>query len=147
MNQNHTEEKQFVFTKVWDDLMVRYLSNCEKRDTTILTTSLTALGLSLILVMSGWNPGSLRIGWCLLMSWWCFGLAILSTMLSFPVSDIAIKLRLKSAIKYYQEQEQEDLDETCVFSVLTDILDHVSVIMFILAITFIIAFVFGNLRG
>lgn len=141
------KERQALYAKTREDLLARNLSNSEKFDAAILTLSMAALGVSLTLIRGGMSLEKAHHGSCLVVSWWCFGLAIISTMLSFFASQSAIKEQLDYAEKYYLQRKLEYLDKTSVFHVLTDSLNCISGILFIAAIMLTIVFVSANLRG
>lgn len=147
MDMDDDKERRALYAETRRDLLVRNLSNSEKFDAAILTLSMAALGVSLTLIRGGMSLGKAHHGSCLVVSWWCFGLAIISTMLSFFSSQSAIKQQLDYAYKYYIQRKQEYLDKTSVFHVLTDGLNYISGILFIVAIMLTIMFVSANLRG
>ena len=129
------------------DLLARNLSNSEKYDGAILTLSMAALGLSLTLI-KGRGGLELSVDWiCLFLSWCFFGLAIVSTICSFLVSQQAINKQIEYAEKYYLEREEEYLTKKSPYHVLTDWFNYLSGVSFVTAIMLTIVFVSTSVRG
>jgi hypothetical protein len=147
MDMDDDKERRALYAKTREDLLARNLSNSEKFDAAILTLSMAALGVSLTLIRGGKGLENAHHGLYLVVSWWCFGLAIISTMLSFYASQSAINKQLDYADKYYLQGKPEYLNKTSVSHVLTDSLNYASGILFIVAIMLTIVFVSANLRG
>ncbi len=80
-------------------------------------------------------------------SWWLFGLAIVFTLVSFVLSQLAIKRQLKYAEKYYLEEEERYLKEKNCPAIWTEYVNYVSGIFFVIAIVTTICFVSTNIKG
>ena len=89
------EERKKLHDSLRDELLKRQLSNSENLDRAILMLSSAGLGLSLLFIK---DPFPLsEAAWKLLLysSWILFGSAILSTLVSFFVSQQGIKKQLE----------------------------------------------------
>lgn len=140
------KERRALYAETRKDLLVRTLSNSEKYDAAILTLSMAALGLSLTLIRAGMGQKPAH-GLCLLLSWWFFGLAIVVTICSFFSSNSAINKQLDYAKEYYLENKEESLSKTNVSDMLTNALNYISGILFILGVGLTLVFVSTNLLG
>ena len=97
------DERQRLHDTLRDDLFKRQLSNSENLDRAILMLSSAGLGLSLVFV-KGLVPLTKADCMCLLyFSWFLFGSAILSTLVSFFVSQQGIKKQLEMNKQYLRQ--------------------------------------------
>ena len=109
-------ERRELYEKTRKDLLDRELSNSQLYDRAILTLSAAALGISLAFIKEIANPVEPR---CLLIISWClFSAAIISTILSFWVSQKALKKQLEYAEKYYLE-EKDEYRKTSIYAKIT----------------------------
>ena len=147
MSDDDRKKREAIYTETRKDLLTRQLSNSEKFDGAILTLSTAALGVSLTFVKDI-APITQEIqDICLLKnSWWLFGFAILSTVVSFLVSQLGINTQLKYAEEYYLNQKEEYLNKVNNSAKITEILNYLAAFFFIAALIFTIMFVSGNLR-
>jgi hypothetical protein len=83
----------------------------------------------------------LKISWCL------FGAAIVSTLISFAISQFAIKRQLEYAEKYYLEGKEEYLNKGNTPATLTDYVNYASGLLFLAGIVATVWFVSSNIKG
>ncbi len=89
------EERKRLHDSLRDELFKRQLSNSENLDRAILMLSSAGLGLSLVFVKDLVPLAQADCMCILYFSWFLFGFAILSTIVSFFVSQQGIKKQLE----------------------------------------------------
>jgi hypothetical protein len=142
---DNSEARQALLTETRKDLLARQLSNSVQYDRAILSLSTGALGISLafikniVPVSTVTHLGLLKGSWCL------FGSAIILTVISFLVSQHAIKVQLLYAQAYYSDQKEEYRNKPNRYAGVTDYINYISGLCFVLAIIFTIVFVSINL--
>ena len=139
------EERKKLHDSLRDELLKRQLSNSENLDRAILMLSSAGLGLSLLFIK---DPFPLsEAAWTLLLysSWILFGSAILSTLVSFFVSQQGIKKQLEMNTEYYLEGKEEVKDQKNRWAEATECLSYVSFSIYILAVIFLFCFIARNL--
>ncbi len=141
------EEKKRVYASTRQDLLTRDLSNSEKYDNAILTLSTGVLAISLAFIKDIIPLEKTRCLILLILSWCAFGAAIISTLISFLSSQMAIKRQLEYAEKYYLNEEEEYLKRKNSPKQLTDVMNYTSGILFIIGIIVTIIFVSINIAG
>lgn len=139
--------RQELYAETRKDLLTRQLSNSERFDGAILTLSTAALGISLTFVKEVVPVEKAQCLALLVISWWLFGLAIVSTMVSFLASQLGIKRQLHYAEEYYLNNKEEFLTKENNPAKLTEALNYVSGLLFVAAVILTIVFVSTNLRG
>jgi hypothetical protein len=141
------EERKKIYAATRQDLLNRNLSNSEKYDNAILTlsTGILAISLAFIKDIVPLNIASFAI--LLLMSWCLFGLAIVSTLVSFVLSQFAIKRQLDYAEKYYLDRKDEYLTKKNRLARFTEYANYTSGGFFIIGIITTIIFVSVNISG
>ncbi len=128
-----------------EEINRRMLSNNEAFDKAVLTLSSAGLGLSLtffkfvVPVEQAINTELLERGWFLFLA------AIISTMLSFVVSQQAQKKEIEYAEKYYLKDLKEYENKNNPAANLTEALNILSGILFISALISIVLFVTNNI--
>ena len=145
MDIDPEEERKRLYSETRTDLLTRQLSNSERLDGAILTLSTAALGVSIAFVD---NIVPLEIAEyviLLIVSWFLFGASIISTLISFIISQIAIKTQLSYAEEYYLNKKDEFLTKKNKAAKYTDRLNYSSAFLFIAALIFTIAFATINL--
>ena len=125
------------------DLLKRQLSNSENYDKAILSLSTAFLGFSLAFLK---DMLPLRTEWIGLLygSWVAFGVAVLSTIISFYMSQRGIDAQLRKAEDYYLRDDQVALAKHWTAKA-TDCVNSASGAFFIIGISLTIAFVIVNL--
>ena len=145
MDDNNKKERHKLYAETRTDLLNRQLSNSELYDRSILTLSTSALGISLAFIKDIVSPDKAQCTGLLVISWWLFGLAIISTMLSFWASQKGIETQLDNASKYYLEGKDEHLTKINIHAKRTECLNCLSGTSFIMAIVLTIVFVSINI--
>ncbi|RKU01674.1 hypothetical protein C7H84_19900 [Burkholderia sp. Nafp2/4-1b] len=137
-----------LYERYKEDLSKREISNAENHDRSILTYSAAGLGLSLSLLKDFVPITQAKYSWTLYGSWIFFCLAIISVILSYPLSQRVIRLQDKKARRYYLENIAAAYDERIKLENFSNFLNQwVSPPLFIIAIILTIFFVSINLKG
>lgn len=144
-DQSNMEERKKLYARTRDDLLARNLSNSEKYDNAILTLSTGLLGLSLAFIKDIVPLAQSHYVFLLIMSWCAFGASIVSTLVSFALSQRGIERQLEYAGKYYLEELEEFLDKKNRPKQWTDFVNYLSGILFIVGIITTILFVSLNI--
>jgi hypothetical protein len=140
-----TDETKKIFEDYRKELLERQRLDATQFDQAILTLSTASLGVSISFIS---NVVCLKtaVGLALLkLSWVCFGLAIISTVVSFMTSQRAMNTQMNYAEKYYLENREEFRTKKSPWSKTTDCLNFLSVVIFLTAIFLIITFVIINI--
>lgn len=145
VDENLEQVRRDLYAETRRDLLTRQLSNSERFDGAILTLSTTALGVSLAFIKDIVPLHSAKCVDSLVASWWLFGAAVVSTLLSFVASQHGVKVQLGHAHKYYMEQRDEYLEKRNIPALVTEYLNYLSGILFIAALATTITFVTLNL--
>ena len=140
------KERNRIYASTRQDLLIRNLSNSEKYDNAILTLSTGVLGISLAFIKDIVPLDRSQYVFLLKTSWWVFGLSIVSTLVSFVLSQLAIKRQLKYAEKYYLEEEDWYLKKKNHPALWTEFVNYASGILFIAGILATICFVSINIK-
>jgi hypothetical protein len=105
-------ERQKLYADCRNDLLKRQLSNSENFDRSVLSLSSALLAGSIAFIRpSGVGAGTDHaaiLGW----SWVALGAAIMITMVSFLVSQMAIARQLEFADDYYRRKQDGALTAT-----------------------------------
>jgi hypothetical protein len=147
MSDEDQKRREEIYAETRKDLLTRQLSNSEKFDGAVLTLSTAALGVSLTFIKDIVPLNKVQDIYLLKISWWLFGFAILSTMLSFVASQLGISTQLKYAEEYYLNKKNEYLAKTNIPARITDGFNYAAAFFFVVALVFTIVFVSTNLRG
>jgi hypothetical protein len=103
--------RQQLYSTARTELLERQFSNSEAYDKAILTLSSGFLALSLTFIKDLVSPGTIRVTGLLYASWIVLTAAIISTVLSFRVSNIAIEGQLAQAERYYHGRDENALSK------------------------------------
>ncbi|MDN7494669.1 hypothetical protein QZM89_05695 [Burkholderia gladioli] len=142
------DERKRLYERYRDDLSKREISNAENHDKSILTYSAAGLGLSISLLKDFIPITKAEYSWTLYWSWIFFCFAIISVILSYPLSQRVIRLQDKRAKRYYLENIETAYDERIRLENFSNFLNQwVSPPLFIFAIISTIFFVSINLKG
>jgi fructose-1,6-bisphosphatase len=137
---DHDSYRQFC-----EEINKRMLSNNEAFDKAILSLSSAGLALSLTFFKfvvpadEAVAISTLENGWYLFLG------AIISTLISFIVSQQAQKKEIEHAEKYYLEDKEEYGNKNNPAANLTEALNILSGILFITALICIVSFVTKNI--
>jgi hypothetical protein len=134
-----------LFAAIRDHLNQADLSNSEQFDKAILTLSSGGLGLSIAIIQFIVPLSEASCFLLLWASWFLFGLAIVTTVVSFMTTKEAINETRYYAYQYYMEYKEEYAEKISPYSRLTYNLNKASGVLFILAIISIVAFVSINI--
>lgn len=145
VNDNMEQVRRDLYADTRRDLLARQLSNSEKFDGAVLTLSTTALGVSLAFIKDIVPLHDATCITCLVASWWLFGSAVVSTLLSFVASQFGVRVQLTHAEKYYIEEKDEYLKKYNVPAIMTEYFNYLSGTLFIAALATTIVFVTQNL--
>lgn len=144
---NSSEERKRIYASTRQDLLTRNLSNSEKYDNAILTLSTGILGASLAFIKDIMPLDRAEYIPLLKLSWWLFGAAIVFTLASFAVSQLAIKRQLQYAEKYYLEFQEEYFKKINHPALWTEYINYASGGFFIAGIIATVIFVSLNVYG
>ncbi len=142
--ENIDEERKRVYASTRQDLLTRNLSNSERYDNAILTLSTGVLGASLAFIKEVVPLDRAEYIPLLKLSWWLFGAAIIFTLASFAVSQLAIKRQLLYVDKYYLESKEEYFNKENQPALWTEYINYASGVLFILGIVATVSFVSLN---
>lgn len=126
------------------ELLARQRSNSEKYDAAILTLSTTFLGLSLAIIKEIVNIDGAKHVSLLYCSWALFCGAIVLTVLSFLVSQLAIDKQLDYAYNYYIKKLDEYRYNKSGFECALNVVNWGSGMFFIMAVLLTALFVAVN---
>jgi hypothetical protein len=140
-------KREELYAETRKDLLARQLSNAEQFDKAVLTLSSGGLGLSLAFIKDFVPIDKAQVITFLVVSWILFGFAIISTVISFLVSQRAINIQLHYAEQYYLKADGGYLTKKNVPAKITDVLNYASGILFVAAVGCTITFVMFNLGG
>jgi hypothetical protein len=140
------DDRQRIHSETRQDLLKRQLSNAENFDKAILSLSTAGLGFSLAFIKDILPLSNAAHILLLHVSSYLFAAAIVSTVLSFILSQSGIDKQLEFADKYYVDREEEYLTKKNWQATATTYLNNIAGVVFIGAICLTIAFVSLNVR-
>jgi hypothetical protein len=144
MTDELKEERKKIYASTRQDLLSRNLSNSERYDNAILTLSTGILGISLAFIKDIVPLDKAEFLSLVIISWWLFGAAIVSTLVSFSVSQLAIKRQLEYAEKYYLEEQEDYINKKNHPALLTEYINYASGVLFVAGIIVTVIFVSVN---
>lgn len=143
--QDPTPEKRQLLAETRADLLSRQLSNAENYDKAVLTLSTAFLGISFAF-LKDFVPIDRAVWLCLLYgSWVVLTGSVMSTIISFWLSQRAIDVQLRKAEDYYLRDDQCALNKSRVATA-TDWVNAVSGVLFVLGVSLTTVFVIVNLE-
>jgi hypothetical protein len=116
----------------------------EQYDKAILTLSSGGLALSITLLKDLFPVEKIILPWVLATSWYLFGAAIISTIISFMTSIVSVNTQRDYFHKYYIENIAEYRDKKNLWTVGTRWLNRTSALCFVLGVAATIVFAHGN---
>jgi hypothetical protein len=138
-------EKQKLLAETRADLLKRQLSNAENYDKAIVSLATAFLGFSFVF-LKDLVPATRAVWLSLLyISWSLLTFAVLSTIVSFWVSQKAINVQLKRAEDYYLHDIETALSRGIVLR-LTDWVNVLSGVLFVLGVACTTTFVILNFQ-
>jgi len=142
------EENQRVYERMRDELLISQRSNSDNFDKAILSLSSAGLALTLTFISNLIDLSTAQILFLLYSTWVLFILAIISTLISFLASQKGISKQLDIAEKIYLNNEPVDEKKIKRIASWVNYLNIFSVVVFILALIFLIIFSITNIsRG
>ncbi|WJD87049.1 hypothetical protein QRD25_18640 [Serratia marcescens] len=138
--EEEVKEATAIYAVFKAEVDKRELSNTDNYDKNILTLSSAGLALSLTLLKDIVSKEGPVCVFFLYASWVLFGLAILSTISSFLISNKALVKQLAIAERYYLNGEPSALNEKNIWGQITSVVNWFSGGFFILAIISVILF-------
>ena len=144
--ERRMEERRKLHDALRDELFRRQLSNSQILDRSILSLSSAGLGLSSIFVRNLVPLAEATCRCLLYFSWVLFGLAIISTLVSFFVSQSGIKKQLELNRQYYLENREEVINQRNLWNEATSCLSYISVIAYIFGAFFMVLFIALNIN-
>jgi hypothetical protein len=136
-----------VFSEMKAEIYKRQLSNSENFDKSVLTYAVAGLGLSLGFLKDFIPITKAAHAWMLYGSWALFVVAVVLTMISFPLSQAGLKRQLALAERYYLQEDESVLTEMNSFSRYTEHANRWSGASFLLGLMLTTLFVAVNLKG
>lgn len=137
-------ENRRIFESARDHLDQASLKNSEQLDKAILTLSSAGLALSLSFSNSLMQLASAENAWSLKISWICFSIAIVSTLISFLTSASAVSVEREHIYKYYMEGIDGYGATKNLWGIVTYYINRFSVFVFITAVAFSVLFIWSN---
>lgn len=142
-----TDEKYKLYIEERKQLINAELEQARHFDKYILTLASGTFGLSLLFIKQiAPNPESGTI-WLLVVAWVTFGLSILSTLISFLLSQEACSKQRKTLKEWYKKDTCDEMEEiNNPFTIWTNKLNWFSMGMFIIGVSFLTIFVVFNMH-
>ena len=142
---NEDEERRALHGKAREHLLKCQLSNSENYDRAILTLSTASLGLSVTFIKNMVEIDQAACLWLLETSWVLFGIAIVTTVLSFQLSQRSIDFEFNRLNKYYLEKDDKAFGIPNVNGDRTKQAGYVSGITFVIALFTLMLFICLNI--
>ena len=140
------EKNRRIFENARDHLNQADLKNTEQFDKAILSLSSAGLALSISFSKFIAPPDIAECIVLLKLSWLLFGLAIVSTILSFLASSSAINTAREHIFQYYMEGNDAYANRPNPGSIAAYWLNRMSALLFILGITTTVIYVNQNIH-
>ena len=140
------EQRQTLFAELKAELLKRQLSNSDNFDKAVLAYATAGLGFSLAFLKDFLPIAKAQGSWMLYASWALFVLSIVLTIVSFMASQRGITKQLALSERYYLKRDESALSERNLYSIITDCLNNLSGVAFIVALIATTVFVSLNLE-
>jgi hypothetical protein len=134
-----------MFNSFRDELLKRELSNSENDDKAILTLSSAALGISISAIKFVIPFDKAECIWLVKFGWVMLLISIITSLSAFLMSNNAIKIQLRNAEDYYLNGIAEAFNKQNISSFINSILNKITGITFVVAISAIVMFVVINI--
>ncbi|MCI5128876.1 MAG: hypothetical protein D3907_10350 [Candidatus Electrothrix sp. AUS3] len=144
-SEDEQKKADEMFNDLRDELLKRDLSNTENYDKTILTLSSAALGLSLTAIKLIVSFNGAEHIWLIKFGWIFLLLTIVATLLAYLIGNKAIAIQLDNARDYYLKGVEDAFNRKHILITVNTILNRATGLMFIAAISAIVAFVIINI--
>jgi len=139
------DENKRIYERMRDELIISQRSNSDNFDKAILSLSSAALGLTLTFISNLIDLSKAQFLFVLYLSWLFFIFAIISTLVSFLVSQKGINIQLDMAEKIYLNNETVDDKKINSISNWVNRLNIFSIVVFISALIFLTVFSITNI--
>jgi len=146
LSEDEKKERIRIFENHRDEINKRQLSNSESFDKAMLSLSSAGLALSLSFIKFIVPLDKIEQTFFLYATWWLFGLTIILTIVSLLVSQKALDNTLKYAEKYYLANDPNYFNKKDKWDDVTNWLNRVPAVTFILAIISVIIFTTQNFQ-
>lgn len=141
---NPKAENRRIFEDARDHLNEASLKNTEQLDKAILSLSSAGLALSLSFAKFIQPIDDAQCINLLKVSWLCFSLAIVSTIIAFVLSNSAIAIEREHIFKYYIDEDDEYATKKNYWGIATYWINRISALSFISAILSMVTYVWLN---
>ncbi|MDE0016602.1 MAG: hypothetical protein OXU51_10470 [Candidatus Poribacteria bacterium] len=143
-NSDDAQKRYEIYLKERDELLKREVSNTENFDKAILTLSNAGLGFSLIYINSNKELTTASYKWLLWISLIAFILAVISTLYSYLSGQKSIKRQNELNERLYVKNEKAARHDKNWATRRTECLRPISVVIYILAVSFLVHFIACN---
>jgi len=141
------EKKYKVYLEERKSLIDAELEQARHFDKYILTLAAGSFGLSLLFIKQIAPQPATGTIWLLVSAWVVFGASILSTLISFLLSQEACSKQRKILADWYKENTERKEEIKNVFAAWTKGLNWTSMSLFIIGVVFLIIFSALNLSS
>jgi hypothetical protein len=141
--QHDEQRRQDVWDATRKELAAAKSSNSEAYDKAVLTLSSAFLGVSLAFLKDSASSHPVAYVPLLLASWICLSLAIISTLISFQLSNFAADAQMDLAERYYAYRDENALKRQPIARYV-DYVNWTSGSLFIFGVFLTVAFVSFN---
>jgi len=138
-----SNEQLKVLEEFKAEILKRQLSNAENLDKAMLSLASAGLGLSVAFLKELVTHARADRLWLLYASWGLFFVTIVFTLLSYGSSQLGLSRQLFYAKKVLRDEDKTYRDKRNVFAIATNILTYGAGVVFLLAITSTIWFLFS----
>jgi hypothetical protein len=136
--------RQEMFQIRRNELLAQQFSNSEAYDKAVLTLSSAFLGVSVVFIKDVPHYGALASLWLIFCSWSLLTLAIIVTVASFRVSNVAATIQIERDRRYYLAYEERTYGRSPLARTV-DVLNWASGSFFVLGVILTVTFVSVNL--
>jgi hypothetical protein len=140
------QERKRIYEKTREHTLKSQLSNSENFDRAVLSLATAFLGVSLTFTDRIVPLISANFIWSIYIGWSCFIFAIMTTLVSYLVSQKALKIFDDYAMNYYLEFKDEYFNRTNVWDKWNNKLSYLSVSFFISGVLFTALFLYLNIN-
>lgn len=145
MEEDLQKSRREIYQEYRRDILKRQLSNTENLDRQILTLSSSILGITITFIKNVVPVDKAILVPLLIASWGLLTFAIISTLISFHVSQKGLSQQLLFAEKYYLEECEEYGIKKNRFASLTELASYLSTGAFTLAVICLVMFISFNI--
>lgn len=133
-----------LYSDYWAEINKRELSNSENFDKAILSLSSAGLAFSLTFIKFVVPLENIKDPTFLYWTWYLFGASIILTIISFLISQKALRVSLDYADKCFNQNNEEFCNKKSWWGIGVDILNFIVGVVFISAVISVIMFTNKN---